>query len=56
MPELPSTSDEDRANAMMDLNMLRGPSGLERTEKEYRRLISENGFAPHQFIGLAALV
>jgi hypothetical protein len=46
MPELPSTSDEDRANAMSDLNMLRGPGGLERTEKEYRRLINENGFVP----------
>ena len=45
MPELPSASDEDRATAMSDLNMLRGPGGLERTEKEYRRLMSKNGFA-----------
>jgi hypothetical protein len=33
MPERPSVSDEDREQAMSDLNMLRGPGGLERTEK-----------------------
>ena len=46
MPELPSTSDEDRAHAMSDLNMLRGPGGLERTEQQYRRLLRESGFHP----------
>ena len=46
MPELPGTSDEDRANAMSDLNMLRGPGGLERTEQEYRRLLHDCGFHP----------
>ncbi len=46
MPELPGTSDEDRAHAMSDLNMLRGPGGLERTEQEYRRLLNEAGFHP----------
>jgi len=45
MPELPSANDEDRATAMSDLNMLRGPGGLERTEKQYRGLLSQNGFA-----------
>jgi len=31
---------------MSDLNMLRGPGGLERTEKEYRHLLNDNGFRP----------
>lgn len=44
MPESPSVSDQDKAQAMSDLNMLRGPGGLERTEKEYRRLLKEAGF------------
>jgi DNA-binding HxlR family transcriptional regulator len=44
MPESPGTSDEDRAQAMSDLNMLRGPGGLERTEQEYRRLLDDCGF------------
>ena len=26
--------------------MLRGPGGRERTEKEYRQLLTENGFRP----------
>jgi ubiquinone/menaquinone biosynthesis C-methylase UbiE len=46
MPELPGTSDEDRASAMSDLNMLRGPGGLERTERQYRQLLNESGFHP----------
>jgi DNA-binding HxlR family transcriptional regulator/ubiquinone/menaquinone biosynthesis C-methylase UbiE len=46
MPELPGTSDEDRSHAMSDLNMLRGPGGLERTEKEYRQLLRESDFHP----------
>ena len=46
MPEKPGTSEEDRANAMSDLNMLRGPGGLERTEQQYRRLLTETGFHP----------
>ena len=44
MPELPSVSDEDREQAMSDLNMLRGPGGLERTEKKYGRLLDDAGF------------
>ena len=44
MPELPSVSDEDRDQAMSDLNMLRGPGGLERTEKKYGRLLHDSGF------------
>jgi len=46
MPELPGTSDEDRATALSDLNMLRGPGGLERTEQQYRHLLNESGFDP----------
>ena len=46
MPELPCVEDENRSHAMSDLNMLRGPGGLERTEKEYHRLLTENGFRP----------
>lgn len=44
MPELPSVSDEDSDQAMSDLNMLRGPGGLERTEKQYGRLLHDSGF------------
>ena len=46
MPELPGTSGEDRATALSDLNMLRGPGGLERTEQQYRHLLNESGFDP----------
>jgi DNA-binding HxlR family transcriptional regulator len=44
MPELPAVTFEDKSNAMSDLNMLRGPGGLERTEAEYRHLLIESGF------------
>jgi len=44
MPDSPEISDEHREQAMSDLNMLRGPGGLERTEKQYRRLLDEAGF------------
>jgi DNA-binding HxlR family transcriptional regulator len=46
MPESPGASDDDRAHAMSDLNMLRGPGGRERTEKQYHRLLTESGFRP----------
>ncbi|WP_177248803.1 methyltransferase [Bradyrhizobium sp. Ghvi] len=46
MPELPSTDDAARSCAMSDLNMLRGPGGRERTEREYYRLLTESGFSP----------
>lgn len=49
MPESPTISNEDRAHAMSDLNMLRGPGGRERTEKEYRRLLIESGLRPTAF-------
>jgi ubiquinone/menaquinone biosynthesis C-methylase UbiE len=44
MPESPTTADEDRAHALSDLNMLRGPGGLERTERQYAELLAQNGF------------
>ena len=45
MPEKPGTADDDKAHAMSDLNMLRGPGGCERTERQYRELIEQSGFA-----------
>jgi hypothetical protein len=44
MPESPGISDDHREQALSDLNMLRGPGGLERTETKYRRLLEETGF------------
>ncbi len=44
MPEFPSVCDDHREQALSDLNMLRGPGGLERTEKKYGRLLDESGF------------
>jgi len=44
MPETPTTSAADKAHAMSDLNMLRGPGGLERTERQYRLLLEQSGF------------
>jgi ubiquinone/menaquinone biosynthesis C-methylase UbiE len=52
MPEFPGVSDAHREQAMTDLNMLRGPGGLERTEKKYRRLLEETGF--HQMANYPA--
>jgi len=44
MPESPTAADEDKAHAMSDLNMLRGPGGLERTKRQYRELFNQSGF------------
>jgi len=44
MPETVKASEHDRTVAFVDLHMLRGPGGAERTEREYRRLIRESGF------------
>jgi tRNA A58 N-methylase Trm61 len=44
MPEAPAATDEDKAHAMSDLNMLRGPGGLERTKERYRELLEQSGF------------
>jgi hypothetical protein len=45
MPEKPTATDEDKAHAMSDLNMMRGPGGSERTKGQYRELIEQSGFA-----------
>jgi ubiquinone/menaquinone biosynthesis C-methylase UbiE len=45
MPEKPTATNEDKAHAMSDLNMLRGPGGCERTEGQYRELLEQSGFA-----------
>jgi ubiquinone/menaquinone biosynthesis C-methylase UbiE len=44
MPDLPTTSDAHKEQVLSDLNMLRGPGGRERTEKEYVWLLQESGF------------
>jgi ubiquinone/menaquinone biosynthesis C-methylase UbiE len=44
MPEALALSDEHRAHAMSDLNMLRGPGGCERTVGQYRELLDQSGF------------
>jgi SAM-dependent methyltransferase len=44
MPESPGVTDDDKAQAMSDLNMLRGPGGCERTEGQYRELLEQSGF------------
>jgi hypothetical protein len=45
MPEHPTATDEDKAHAMSDLNMMRGPGGCERTKGQYRELLEQSGFA-----------
>jgi len=45
MPETPDMTDEDKAHAMSDLNMMRGPGGAERTRGQYRELLEQSGFA-----------
>jgi hypothetical protein len=45
MPETPDMTDEDKAHAMSDLNMMRGPGGSERTKGQYRELLEQSGFA-----------
>ena len=45
MPEQPIATDEDKAHAMSDLNMMRGPGGCERTRGQYRELVEQSGFA-----------
>jgi hypothetical protein len=45
MPETPTATDEDKAHAMRDLNMMRGPGGCERTKGQYRELLEQSGFA-----------
>jgi ubiquinone/menaquinone biosynthesis C-methylase UbiE len=51
LPELATVNPEHRSRAMSDLNMLRGPGGVERTEAEYRELVESAGFT---FLGTSA--
>jgi hypothetical protein len=44
MSEQPTENDVDKAHAMSDLNMLRGPGGCERTEQQYCLLLEQGGF------------
>ncbi|WP_247510365.1 methyltransferase [Bradyrhizobium sp. 157] len=44
IPEPVAADPEARSRAMSDLNMLRGPGGVERTEAEYRTLAESAGF------------
>jgi len=45
MPEKPTATDEDKAHALSDLNMMRGPGGSERTKGQYQELVEQSGFA-----------
>jgi O-methyltransferase domain/Dimerisation domain len=44
LPEKVEPTPEHLAALLSDLNMLRGPGGCERTEKEHRALLTANGF------------
>jgi hypothetical protein len=44
MPETPDMTNDDKAHAMSDLNMMRGPGGSERTKGQYRELLEQSGF------------
>ncbi len=49
MPKTVKAVPEDRAVAFVDLHMLRGVGGAERTERQYRRLIRAAGFSRMAF-------
>jgi hypothetical protein len=44
MPALPGVDNDHKSHALSDLNMLRGPGGMERTEAQYRDLLESAGF------------
>jgi ubiquinone/menaquinone biosynthesis C-methylase UbiE len=44
MPAMPGPDNEHKSHALSDLNMLRGPGGMERTEAQYRDLLGSTGF------------
>jgi SAM-dependent methyltransferase len=46
LPDVPSSSDEDKSHVMSDLNMMRGPGGCERTRGDYYGLLRDSGFEP----------
>ena len=45
MPEEPTATEEDKAHALSDLNMMCGPGGCERTKGQYQELVEQSGFA-----------
>ena len=44
MPAVLGHDDEHKSHALSDLNMMRGPGGMERTEAQYRDLLGRTGF------------
>jgi hypothetical protein len=44
LPQTPDVGEAHRSHALSDLNMLRGPGGMERTETQYRDLLGDAGF------------
>jgi ubiquinone/menaquinone biosynthesis C-methylase UbiE len=44
MPATVGLDAEHQSHALSDLNMLRGPGGMERTEAQYRELLDRSGF------------
>ena len=44
MPASPEVDADHKSHALSDLNMLRGPGGMERTETQYRDLLEKTGF------------
>jgi DNA-binding HxlR family transcriptional regulator len=44
IPAMPEIDAEHKSHALSDLNMLRGPGGMERTEAQYRDLLDGTGF------------
>jgi ubiquinone/menaquinone biosynthesis C-methylase UbiE len=44
MPAMPGPDNEHKSHALSDLNMLRGPGGMERTEAQYCDLLDSTGF------------
>jgi hypothetical protein len=50
LPEMPTASAVDKAHIMSDLNMLRGPGGLERSQRQYRLLLEHSGFSQKSLV------
>ena len=44
MPSVLAHDAEHKSHALSDLNMMRGPGGMERTEAQYRDLLGSTGF------------
>ena len=50
MPEVPTASEDHRSHALSDLNMMRGPGGLERTPTQYKDLLKSAGFEVRRIV------